>query len=71
MEHIENMKDVIDQSRDTEKETFINELKNKEYYRNRQRIEDINDVYKFWNNKVVSEIKKLLEEKKTSSYKYY
>ena len=43
LEYIENLKDTIDHERDTEKDNFITELKNKEYYRNRQRIEDIND----------------------------
>jgi hypothetical protein len=72
MEYIENLKDTIDHERDTEKDNFITELKNKEYYRNRQRIEDINDVYKFWNNKVVNEIKKLIDEKKNvKGGKYY
>lgn len=63
-DQIDTLYENISKERDKEKQNYFDELKNKEYYRNRQRIEDINEAYKFWNNKVVSELKKMKEERR-------
>lgn len=63
-DQIDTLYENISKERDKEKQNYFEDLKNKEYYRNRQRIEDINEAYKFWNNKVVGELKKLKEERR-------
>lgn len=68
-ENVEKLKEDIDNERDKEKEDFLNDIKNKEYYRNRQRIEDINDVHDFWEEKIMKEVKRIQNESKiTKTY---
>lgn len=47
-EALDSLRDSIEKERNDQRGQFQNELKNNEYYRNRKRIEDINEVYEFW-----------------------
>lgn len=52
-EKCNNLRDTIDQERSKQTALFFEDLKDKEYYRNRKRIEDINNLYDEWNEKLL------------------
>lgn len=66
-EDYDKLKDSIEKDRNTAKTDYFADLKLKEYYRNRRRIEDINEVYAFWLDQIEGAIKKAAEEKKPNN----
>ncbi len=53
-EKCNNLRDTIDQERSKQTALFFEDLKDREYYRNRRRIEDINNLYDEWNEKLLA-----------------
>jgi hypothetical protein len=54
-EKCNHLRDTIDQERARQNTLFFEDLKDREYYRNRKRIEDINNLYDEWNDKLFNE----------------
>lgn len=63
-EEYDKLKELIERERNEMKMNYFSELRLKEYYRDRRRIEDINEVYQFWQVQVQTSLKKLIEDKK-------
>lgn len=57
---IGNLKDMIDQTRSNAHEAFTKENGDNEYVRNRKRIQDINQVYEMYSDKMKKNSKRNL-----------
>ena len=71
-EDYDKLKEMIERERNDMKTQYFTDLRLKEYYRDRKRIEDINEVYSFWQDQVQQTLKKLMDDKtKGNKGKYY
>lgn len=71
-EDYDKLKEMIERERNDMKTQYFTDLRLKEYYRDRKRIEDINEVYSFWQDQVQQTLKKLNDDKtKGNKGKYY